>query len=629
MKVWLCLALRKMKGILFTLLLFVLGMSNSCGQKVEPYFECSSTLNDPYGMCAHFTFLGEKGDNATFAEQSKLISEAGDNIVRFDFTGSTINENNTGTLDNIQPVLKRNRLDYLGIVFDSRLNSKSWDAKNSNFEKQLSIIRKSYLRDCKFLEFHNEVNFCKLPLLGLHYTEDLKKIYNLKKGNKSLKILFSGIGDSHYEFLDSAMRQGAYKYFDIMNFHTYHSPEDIPIVMNTIHDNMVKYGWSKPVWLTECGMHTANYNPTNTNFNFFTKVVPQALRKIGKNIKGLKIGVICDWHKSYTSLNDYEVKEYLTNLGAEPAYLTLEQLKSVEPKQISVIVLTSNESFYSKYFPAVLEFVMNGGTIILPYGAPFYYDLSNGNKGVGKYYANQLHIGQLYWWDNDAKKLKAPEKPSSFSANKSFGVDYSFNSSPRYLTDSKLKGKDKMIPISYEGDDNFMGVVAALYQLNSDLKGNVIIQTRLGTQRFTDLEDEQARRVARIHLIAYAYGIDKVFWYEFRSPEVDPYYSEDNFGMVHKDLSPKPAYYAYKTLIRMLPNGSTRPILNINDGIYKAKWKRPDGKMVTAYWCKNGFTYMNLNPNPGMIIDYMGKEMTLNGNTIKIYSGVTYTISKK
>lgn len=627
MKVWLCLALRKMKGILFTLLLFVLGMSNSCGQKVEPYFECSSTLNDPYGMCAHFTFFGDKGDNATFKEQSKLLSEVGCNIVRFDFTGSTINENNTGTLDNIQPVLKRNRLDYLGIVFDSRLNSKSWDAKNTNFDKQLSIIRKSYLRDCRFLEFHNEVNFCKLPLLGLHYTEDLKKIYNLKKGNKSLKILFSGIGDSHYEFLDSAMRQGAYKYFDIMNFHTYHSPEDIPIVMNTIHDNMVKYGWSKPVWLTECGMHTANYNPANTNFDFFTKVVPQALRKIGKNIKGLKIGVICDWHKSYTSLNDYEVKEYLTNLGAEPAYLTLDQLKSVEPKQISVIVLTSNESFYSEYFPAVLEFVMNGGTIILPYGAPFYYDLSNGNKGVGKYYANQLHIGQLYWWENDAKKLKATEKPSSFSANKSFGVNYSFNSSPRYLTESKLKGKDKMIPISYEGDDNFKGVVAALYQLNSDLKGNIIIQTRLGTQRLSDLEDEQARRVARIHLIAYAYGVDKVFWYEFRSPEVDPYYSEDNFGMVHKDLSPKPAYYAYKTLIRMLPNGSTRPVLTVKDGIYKAEWKRPDGKKVAAYWCKEGFTSINLDSESQTVIDYSNRITPLN-DKLKISCGVVYVVTK-
>ena len=620
-----------MKSYIFCLFFLFLSLESNIlhAQTVKPYFKCSSKLEYQYGVCSHFTFFGERGDNATFKEQSKMLHELGCNFVRFDFTSSTINEANTGTLDNIKPILNTNKLDFLGIVFDGRLNSKTWNPEYHGFEKQLAIIKRNYINGCNYLEFHNEVNYSKLPHLAEHYVDDLKEIHALKRSKQKLKILFSGIGDSHYEFLDSAMRQGAYKYFDIMNFHTYHSPEDIPIVMNTIHDNMVKYGWSKPVWLTECGMHTAKYNLANTNFTFFTKVVPQALRKIGKNIKGLKIGVICDWHKSYTSLNDYEVKEYLTNLGAEPAYLTLEQLKSVEPKQISVIVLTSNESFYSEYFPAVLEFVKNGGTIILPYGAPFYYDLSNGNKGVGKYYANQLHIGQLYWWDNDAKKLKAPEKPFSFSTNKSFGVDYSFNSSPRYLTESKLKGKDKMVPISYEGDDNFKGVVAALYQLNSDLKGNIIIQTRLGTQRLSDLEDEQARRVARIHLIAYAYGVDKVFWYEFRSPEVDPYYSEDNFGMVHKDLSPKPAYYAYKTLIKMLPSGSTRPVLTIKDGIYEAEWIRPDGKHVTAYWCKGGFAYITLDTKPDMVIDYMGNKLNSNNKQVKISTGVVYIITKR
>lgn len=186
-----------------------------------------------------------------------------------------------------------------------------------------------------------------------------------------------------------------------------------------------------------------------------------------------------------------------------------------------------------------------------------------------------------------------------------------------------------MTPIIYAGDRDFNGVVAALYQLNSDLKGNVIIQTRMGTQRLADLEDEQARRVARIHLIAFAYGVDKVFWYKFRSNELDPYYSEDNFGMVHADLSPKPAYYAYKTLIQMLPNGSTRPNLRIKDGIYKAEWIRPDGKHVTAYWCKGGFAYITLDTKPDMVIDYMGNKLNSNNKQVKISTGVVYIITKR
>lgn len=90
-----------------------------------------------------------------------------------------------------------------------------------------------------------------------------------------------------------------------------------------------------------------------------------------------------------------------------------------------------------------------------------------------------------------------------------------------------------------------------------------IVQTRLRTQRYVNKEMEQARRVARIYLISFAYGVDKVFWYNFRSYEKDPYYTEDNFGIVHSDLTPKPAYYAYKTMTTLCPSGSTRPVLEV------------------------------------------------------------------
>lgn len=483
-----------------------------------------------------------------------------------------------------------------------------------------------------YLEFQNEVNYSRVPSLGHHYTEDLKMLYGLRKSSSKLKILFSGIGDAHFDVLDSIMNYGADRYFDIMNFHTYRLPEDIPSVMNIIKANMDKYHWNKPIWMTECGMHTAKYRIKDTNYAFFTKVVPHSLSKCGVSLKNLTVGVINDVPHAYCSLEENEVNEYIIKQGWKCAYLTLEQLKDVSPINVPVLILAQTESFYSEYFPALLDYVRRGGTIVLPFGAPFYYDASF-NKSVGKTYANQLHIGQLYYWDVDAQQAKAPERPTYYRYNENFGVRYSFyqpgdGMTPRYLTSFLLKDKDKMTPITYAGDRNYNGVVAALYQLNSDLKGNVIIQTRMGTQRLVDLEDEQARRIARIHLIAFAFGVDKVFWYKFRSNEIDPYYSEDNFGMVHADLSPKPAYNAYKTLIQMLPNGSTRPVLTIRNGIYKAEWKRPDGKHVAAYWCKDGFTYIDLTLRPEIVYDYIGDKKTLSGNSIKIDSGVTYIISK-
>lgn len=602
-------------------------------QKVEPKFKCEKKLKDQYGMCAHFTFTDKKADNKTMKDQARMLHELGCNFIRSDLTYYMVNKSNTAILDKVLAVLAKNRLSFLGIAADPRFSESKWHDDNK-YNQLLTNVQNYYLNNIDYLEFQNEVNFSKVPNLGLNYTNDLKKLYSLKQHKRSLKILFSGIADTNYAFLDSVMQYNGNRYFDIMNFHTYRSPEDIPVAMEKIDNNMRKYHWSKPVWMTECGMHTAKYDTTKTDYAFFTKVVPQALKQIGYEIKGLNVGIIYDADKGYYSLNDYEIKSYILNKGANTKYITLSDISTLSPKSVPVVILAPSEKFYGEYFPSIIKYVRDGGTLILSYGTPFYYDLSNGEKNVGKYFANQLHIGQLYYWDNDAKKEKAPQAPTYYKANDSFGESYSFykpgdGMTPRYLTSSLLKGSDKMTPITFAGDSNYKGVVAALYQFDSDLRGNIIIQTRMGTLRLVNLEDEQARRVARIHLIAFAYGVDKVFWYKFRSNELDPYYSEDNFGMVHADLSPKPAYYAYNTLIKMLPNGSTRPLLTIKDGIYKAEWKRPDGKKITAYWCKEGFTYMNLNPNPVMIIDYMGKEMTLNGKTIKIHSGVTYTISKK
>lgn len=607
------------------------------GQNLAPYFHGSKYLENPYGMCTHFTFSDDRHDEKTMSEQTQLIKQAGANIVRCDVYGGIVNDNNNAVLDKTLSVLKKNSLDFLAIAYDFRLTPKDnkWHSENKDFDKFLKTINSHYNKDkLHYIEFHNEVNFSKLSGLGQYYTKDLGKLNSLKKGNRALKILFSGIASSHYDFLDSAMSNMAYKYINIMNFHCYAVPEDLPNTMKVIHDNMTKYHWSKPVWITECGMSTAKPRPETTNYGFFNEVLPMALQKIGLKLSGLKIGVINDAAKDYCALNEYEVKMYITSKGAKCEYITFDELKQTSPKTVPVIVLTNGESFYSEYFPSVLEYVKKGGTIVLPYGTPFYYDSSNGNKITGKFYTNQLHVGQLYWWDAEAKRIGVPQYPIFNRANERFGTSYTYAfkndglHSARYLTDKLLKGKDKFTPICYAGNDKYIGVVAALYQLDSDLKGNVIIQTRVGVSRISDLEDEQARRVARIHIISFAYGIDKVFWYKFRSNEIDPYYSEDNFGMVHKDLSPKPAYYAYKTLIRMLPNGSLRPKLSLENGIYTAKWTKPNGQKVKALWCKKGNTYLPTDSNSYDYYDYMGNLITTKNDKIKITSGVIYAVKK-
>jgi hypothetical protein len=604
-------------------------------QEVNSLFKCSERLDSPYGFCAHITRTSSKGDYNNMVAQLTLMKRLEVTNVRSDIDYSTINNVNTGILDDVIKQTSLFNVDFLGIAYDPELYKEKWD-NNFKFLSYLSTLENRYAAKMKYIEFFNEVNYCKQNGIFDHYITDLQQIDMLKNLNGDLKILFSGIGDPKGIFLDQMMAKGAYRYFDIMNLHIYPDSENQLInYFHIVRANMDKYHWNKPVWITEIGMHTAQTSTDNTNMEFFIKVVPVALKKIGLAVKGLKYGILHDPDTGYSTLNDDEADEYVKILRAIPVYITLDQLRDVNVKALPVLVATSDESFPDEYFQYLFNYVKKGGTIILPYGAPFYYNRTiEGLRGVGNTLANQLHIGELFWWDEQAKKLSIPEVPSFSKADTDLGVNYTYTfnkehgCTARYLTNTCLKDKDQMIPITFAGNDKYQGVVAALYQLNSNLKGNIIIQTRLNTTRFLNRENEQARRIARFYLTSFAYGINKVFWYNFRSYENNLAYSEDNYGVVHKNLSPKPAYYAYKALTTFCPNGSTRPTLEVHGDIYISKWVRPDGKRVWAVWDTNGICYQSLSiTGKPKYYDYLGNVISkISENNFKVGSGVTYIV---
>jgi len=99
-------------------------------------------------------------------------------------------------------------------------------------------------------------------------------------------------------------------------------------------------------------------------------------------------------------------------------------------------------------------------------------------------------------------------------------------------------------------------------------------------------EEEQAYLIPRTFIFGFARGISKMFLYSMRAREYTGSDTdrEANFGIVHKDLSPKPAYYSVRNMTRMLPSGSTRPkVYNINT-IYVACWVHPTKGKVYAIW---------------------------------------------
>ena len=137
----------------------------------------------------------------------------------------------------------------------------------------------------------------------------------------------------------------------------------------------------------------------------------------------------------------------------------------------------------------------------------------------------------------------------------------------------------------------------------------------------------QAKYVARAHLISFAHGVEKVFWYSFRSWEADPYDKEQHFGLTHVDVSPKPAYKAYGIFTDMCPSGSSRPVITKSGNIFISEWNKPDGTKVNAVWIPEGQKDIKLKiKGRYKIYDYMGESIK---KIETISDGVTFVVGAK
>lgn len=398
------------------ILVFILCMvTSSNAQKVTPYFICSKTIDKPYGVTTHISRNVKVCDYRFRNQELQMMKRTGITCCRADLDYIAVHANASGwnpvLTDSMFLSLKQNKVDFLGII-NANAAKHAWEDEKG-YQKYLDYIVQRYSNNTKYWEAVNEMELMKgVENLPEKYFRMLKMIYNtVKKQSKYNVVLSTSICNSKGDFFEELCKKNAYKYFDIMNFHSYDAPENLPKSFENIKYMMDKYGWSKPVWLTECGMHTA----------------------------------------------DDKIKH-------------------------------------------------NGSSLV----------------------------------------------------------------------------------------------------------------------------EEQARRVARIYLISFAYGVDKVFWYNLRASETDPYYSEANFGLIHADLSPKPSFLAYKALTTMCPSRSTRPVLIIDGGTYSASWIRPDGKTVWAIWYPSGKKTVSLNVT-GIctFYNYLGEKIKLiKKGMLDLDGGVTYIVGK-
>jgi len=99
-------------------------------------------------------------------------------------------------------------------------------------------------------------------------------------------------------------------------------------------------------------------------------------------------------------------------------------------------------------------------------------------------------------------------------------------------------------------------------------------------------EQDQGRLLARTYLTLFAEGVDVVINYDFVNDGTDPTDGEQNFGVLYRDLSPKPAYDALATTALTLAGAQFERSADLGPFVEAFAFSLPDGKQVWALWTR-------------------------------------------
>jgi hypothetical protein len=163
--------------------------------------------------------------------------------------------------------------------------------------------------------------------------------------------------------------------------------------------------------------------------------------------------------------------------------------------------------------------------------------------------------------------------------------------------DDKGDGSDKR-----DGSDRGYGSLDfALRHIASTVKPGGVppVSTETGNDNAVARGDGQSvpeavsgRYLPRQYLYSFAAGIPRTYLYEFFDEGTDPANTEQNFGLIRNDGSPKPAYTAIRAMIGLLhdPGPAFAPgrlDLTVNgapDGLQQVLLQKRDGTFYLAVW---------------------------------------------
>ncbi len=580
----------------------------------------------PYGVCAH---VSRSSDHKLAEQEFPLMRAAGIRWARTDFDWTTVQHQAGGPWDYTMFDETLRKAEAAGITI---LPILAYDVAWARPAYQHLDLWREYVRNMvsrykgrlTYWEVWNEPDleqFWKEKPDPANYTTLLKAAYEeVKAADPEAKVLLGGLSGIPFEFIEGIYKAGGKAYFDIMNVHPYRYPKtpegaSLKDDLAKLRQLMAKYGdGDKRIWITEIGW------PTHQNDSALLGDIVQAgLKAIDAKKSNWTLAVFDDpGYELGVPLADAALRDMLPG-GGKVVRLTMAQMKQLSPAKYDALLLPLEEAFPVDWFDAMEQYVRDGGILILGHGVPLYYTVKRSEdghwqrEGAEESYRQRLHIGWEAWWTRQGvpKTIATLNVPEGMAGQ--IRITQGAPEAARFLTDAKLKPGDRFIPLLQAVEGDYVGTTAAVFDLNSDMKGAVIVSSLQAEYRGV-LEEQQALMLARAYLIALHSGVERMFWYNFRAFENNPFYNEDHFGMVHRDLSAKPAYRAMLALNRARPAGSeAMGDVRQSGTVFMPAWKRPDGQMGWAVW--------NVGPAREMTLKIQGEiaeTFDVFGKTISI-----------
>ena len=138
----------------------------------------------------------------------------------------------------------------------------------------------------------------------------------------------------------------------------------------------------------------------------------------------------------------------------------------------------------------------------------------------------------------------------------------------------------------------------------------------------SNTQRDNAKYIARTYLCSIVSGVEpRTFWYDFRNDGEEPLYFEHEMGIVRRDFEPKPGYYSYATLARVLYGLKLEGRVDAGLGVFAYRF-RGDSREVYALWNPSGDGRAEIPVNAARVrlVNTIGeeRELPVNGGKVAV-----------